>query len=197
MAPRALIVKLGGSLAGSAYLQNWLQALAEHGRGRAVIVPGGGPFADAVRAAQIALSFDDKTAHAMALLAMHQYGWMLRGLCPGLTLESDVERLPARLADGESVVWLPDLRQLDAAAIPANWDVTSDSLAAWLATRLSATDLLMVKSVFVAADAPLEHLLADGVVDAAFRGYALTGVFRLHWLGPADSDCLPGLLATP
>ena len=47
----ALIVKLGGSHAFAAHLKDWLGAIAE-GAGRVVIVPGGGPFADAVRAAQ-------------------------------------------------------------------------------------------------------------------------------------------------
>lgn len=189
------VVKFGGSLTRTASLKDWLQPLAEHGRGRIVIVPGGGPFADAVRAAQLSLAFDERTAHAMALLAMHQYALLLRGLCPALTLETDVERLPARLAEGETVLWLPDLQQLDAESVPASWEVTSDSLAAWLAARLGATDLLMVKSVTFAADAALEDISAEGMVDAAFMEYARAGAFRLHWLGPSDGDRLFDWLA--
>lgn len=188
------IAKLGGSLADSPYLPAWLDALAEHGAGRVVLVPGGGPFADAVRGMQARRRFDDASAHAMALLAMQQYGWMLRGLCPQLVLESDVERLRERLAEGACVVWLPDLRQLDAAGVPASWDITSDSLAAWLAGRIGAGDLLMIKSVAVAADATLDTLQAQGVVDPAFAGYCRAGACRLHWLTPPDSGRLAGLL---
>ena len=68
-----VIVKLGGSLAFSEVLIDWLRALASCA-GHVVIVPGGGPFADAVRVTQHRMGFDDRTAHHIALLAMEQYG---------------------------------------------------------------------------------------------------------------------------
>ena len=46
-----LVVKLGGSLHASPALAHWLTALKRYPR-PLTIVPGGGPFADAVRAAQ-------------------------------------------------------------------------------------------------------------------------------------------------
>ena len=63
------VVKLGGSFAGSVELPAWLDALARCA-GRVVVVPGGGPFAEAVRAAQPKMRFDDHAAHRMAVLAM-------------------------------------------------------------------------------------------------------------------------------
>ena len=50
-----LVVKLGGSHAGSALLRPWLRAI-EAAAGRVVLVPGGGPFADAVRDAQATMA---------------------------------------------------------------------------------------------------------------------------------------------
>lgn len=188
------VVKLGGSLADSPYLQAWLNALATHGPSRVVIVPGGGPFADAVRLAQTRQPFNDYSAHAMALLAMHQYGLMLQGLCPGLAMESDVNKLRERIAAGECIIWLPDLQQLDAAKIPASWDVTSDSLAAWLAGQLVATDLLLVKSASVTAEASLESLHGKKIVDAAFMQFVQTSHYRLHWLEPKNSDQIAALI---
>src|SRR5215467_4429680 len=79
----SVVVKLGGSLIASPHLQAWLAALAAS-RGAAVIVAGGGPFADAVRAAQEQHPFDDRAAHRMAILAMEQYALMLAALEPGL-----------------------------------------------------------------------------------------------------------------
>ncbi|TAN48842.1 MAG: hypothetical protein EPN21_13910 [Methylococcaceae bacterium] len=189
-----IVVKLGGSLAGSPYLQSWLDALAEHGAGRVIIVPGGGLFADSVRAAQTVQAFDNYAAHAMALLAMHQYGWMLRGLRPELLLETNVDRLLLRMSAGRCMIWLPDLAQLDAAGIPAGWDITSDSLAAWLAGQLRADALLMIKSAAIPPQATLERLQHDGIIDPAFAGYLQTSACRLHWLGPEDSARLPELL---
>ena len=46
-----VVVKLGGSFAFSVHLRAWIEAIAACA-GRVVIVPGGGPFADTVRAAQ-------------------------------------------------------------------------------------------------------------------------------------------------
>jgi 5-(aminomethyl)-3-furanmethanol phosphate kinase len=45
-----VVVKLGGSYAASAEREKWLDAI-DRCAGEVVLVPGGGPFADAVRAA--------------------------------------------------------------------------------------------------------------------------------------------------
>lgn len=162
------IVKLGGSLAGSARLAGWLDALAACG-GRAIIVPGGGPFADAVRAAQTTMSFDDAAAHAMALLGMEQFGQALASLRPGFHIAASVGAIRRVLRDGNVPVWGPAAMVLRTKDVPASWDVTSDSLAAWLAGRLSAKRLLLVKHGRVLeSPAAAVDLAAAGVVDAAF-----------------------------
>ena len=51
--------------------------------------------------------------------------------------------------------------------MPRNWDVTSDSLAAWLAARLGAR-LLLVKRMRPAPGATLHGLALAGLVDRAF-----------------------------
>ena len=57
--------------------------------------------------------------------------------------------------------------------ITASWDVTSDSLACWLATRLGAATLVLVKSAPVpAGQATAEALAATSLVDAAFPALA-------------------------
>jgi aspartokinase-like uncharacterized kinase len=160
------VIKLGGSLCGSDRLPAWLEVLVE---ARAVVVPGGGPFADQVRAAQSRWPFDDRTAHTMAILAMAQYGLMLSGICPRLRAVSGFDGLKAAVEAGGSAVWLPDLTQLPESEIPPSWDVTSDSLAAWLAGRLGARRLLLVKSAAIPkGGVRLEHCVAGGWVDAAF-----------------------------
>ena len=47
---------------------------------KVVVVPGGGPFADAVRTAQGLWQFSDEVAHVMAIGAMDQFGRMLCGI---------------------------------------------------------------------------------------------------------------------
>src|SRR5215471_19096861 len=94
-----IVVKLGGSHAFSKHLPAWLDALLLVA-GRVVIVPGGGPFANAVRSAQPTMGFDDSAAHRMALLAMEQFGSALVGLRPSLTLADTIAAIRAALRAG-------------------------------------------------------------------------------------------------
>jgi dihydroneopterin aldolase len=189
-----IVVKLGGSLAEAEGLRGWLAAL-EAGRGRAVAVPGGGAFADAVRAAQRRHGFSDRAAHGMALLAMEQYALMLADLAAALVPCRTVAEIRAALAAGAVPVWLPATMALADAAIPESWDVTSDSLAAWLARRLEAKRLVLVKSV--AAPAPLDAaaLAGRGLVDAAFPRFFAGAGLALDWVGPGEEVRLARLLA--
>lgn len=177
------VVKLGGSLIESPHLDQWLAVLADSG---VIIVPGGGPFADQVRITQQRLAFDDATAHAMALLAMAQYGLLLKTRCPALQVEDRLERLLRRSSTGRSVIWLPGLELLDQADIPQTWAVTADSLAAWLAGHLAIDRLLLVKSASAAALSPgLADLSRAGVVDPALESFALRSGLSV-WLSPAS-----------
>jgi len=172
LAPRGLwVVKLGGSLAHSSYLKRWLIVLAGGG-GAVVVVPGGGPFADRVRALQKRRRFDDATAHHMALLAMEQYGRMLAGLQPGLRPAASRAEIARARRAGLAAVWMPTRMVLADPGIAASWDITSDSLAAWLAGKLKADRLVLVKSVALSAGSVSATVLArSGIVDPAFPDY--------------------------
>ncbi len=183
-----VVVKLGGSLATAGTLWSWVSLLAEHGRGRCAVVPGGGVFADGVRAAQRRLGFSDRAAHRMALLAMEQYALLLADLQPDWRLCTSAAEIATALADGRVAVWLPR-RMIDADPdVPATWDVTSDSLAAWLAGRLRAARLILVKSA-AAPQPPLSArgLAEAGLVDAAFPAYAEAARCELRYCGPGDA----------
>ncbi|WP_353861355.1 aspartate/glutamate/uridylate kinase [Azospirillum formosense] len=161
------VVKLGGSLWRAPELRSWLEILAAARRLRVVIVPGGGPFADAVRDAQPALGFGDRAAHRMALLAMEQYGTALADLEPRLTPARSLADLRGRPSP---TLWMP-LPLAEDADVAESWDVTSDSLAVWLAGALGATCAVLVKSAPVTdAVASVTQLVTDGVVDPALPG---------------------------
>ena len=163
------VVKLGGSLHDAPALRPWLRRLVVGPGPRRVVVPGGGPFADTVRRLQPTLGFDEAAAHRMAILAMQQLGLALQSLEPGLGLAETETGLRA----AHAAVWLPWRLAGNADDIPVGWDVTSDSLACWLAARLGAETLVLVKS----APVPIgEHaaaaLTAAGLLDAAFPAMA-------------------------
>lgn len=170
------VVKLGGSLADSPWLASWLSALA-HPEQISIVVPGGGRFADTVRAAQSDWGTHNDAAHAMAMLAMAQYGLALQARAPGLALARGLAELETQ-APGRSTIWLPvlaDQAALDAAGLPRDWTLTADSLALWLANRLEAEALLLVKAAegedcLACSPARLAALSAEGVLDAFLPG---------------------------
>lgn len=169
------VIKLGGNLASSAELPDWLAVLAEHGAERVVLVPGGGPFADAVRSAQAIHRFDDATAHHMALLAMQQYGLMLAGLRAELLPVDSEAAIRAALAAGRMPVWSPLPMALDPEPAPElepSWRLTSDSLAAWLARRLNIGRLALVKRCTMPDSADPTEWAAAGIVDPLFPDHA-------------------------
>jgi aspartokinase-like uncharacterized kinase len=188
------IVKLGGSLIAGNALRSWLDALKELG-GRVVVVAGGGPFADAVRATQKTHGFSEDAAHHMALLAMEQFAVMLADLEPMLAPFSTQEEADEILSAGGVPVWLPTLMALEADDLPASWDVTSDSLAAWLAGRLGARDLVLVKSADTSnlSEDPADWA-ASGLVDKAFPGIAAAADCTPICLGPEDHRNLAAAL---
>lgn len=187
------VVKLGGSLARRpAALSAWARALAA--RPGVVVVPGGGPFADAVRQAQRRLGLSDLAAHAMALHAMAQFAWALADVAPRLRALPLTElRKGPRGHSGR--LWLPEDGLWREPGLPASWALSSDSLAAWVAGRLRAEGLLMVKS-FPRSLRGLtaRRAAAQGRVDPLFPRF-LGKDLSLRWAGPHDHRRLERLLA--
>jgi aspartokinase-like uncharacterized kinase len=142
------VVKVGGGLgrgAGDAALRALCEALGElGGRHRLLVVPGGAAFADAVREADRRFGLAPATSHRMAILGMEQFGWMLSELIPRAIRCADLGRA-RKLAGGRTAVLVPAGLPLD--ELPASWQASSDSIAAWVAGQLGAGRLVLVKGV--------------------------------------------------
>jgi aspartokinase-like uncharacterized kinase len=180
------VVKLGGSMLGAPELQAWLDMLSSQSDGRVVVVPGGGVFADAVRQAQQKAGFDDAAAHHVALLAMDQYGLVMKALQPTLVTAASELEIAERSWQHRAIVWLPSSMVLADDTIPKSWDVTSDSLAAWLATRLGAERLVLVKSAGLSQGGTTPAQLSrEGIVDAAFPEFMAQLSCPIHIVGKA------------
>lgn len=142
------VVKIGGSLSQNpevlkALCQRLSQLAEKH---HIVVVPGGGDFADCVRILDKRFSLSAKTAHRMAVLGMDQYGLLLSELMPGCLLTDNL--MEARVAaNGGLAVFLPSKFLLLDDGLPNSWDVTSDSIAAYVAAKIWAQKLVLVKDV--------------------------------------------------
>ena len=158
-----IVVKLGGSLFGTPKLSSWMRVLADYSKQvPIVIVPGGGPFADQVRAADAHYKLSDKTAHHMAILAMKQFGLLLADIAPSAQLIQT-----RNLAISPFSIWLPDDSLLQESVLNHSWSVTSDSIALWVASQLTAQHLLLIKHAKVDT-ASIATLIQEQIIDPAF-----------------------------
>jgi aspartokinase-like uncharacterized kinase len=172
------VVKLGGSLLEGATVRAVLTTLGALARThRLVVVPGGGPFADAVRDACSRHDPGTTAAHWMAILAMDQHAHLLAGVLPAARVASCPDEVQRVLAGGLLPVLSPSAWLQAEDPLPHGWHVTSDSIAAWVAARLSARRLLLLKSVegvpgkdgHVVAEAPVRAAARAGIVDEYFE----------------------------
>lgn len=161
------VIKLGGSLLKTGVLPTCLDAVINY-PGQILLAPGGGVFADQVRDSQKQWRFDDLTAHRMAILAMQQMALLFNALKPEFGLLDDLAEIAIM---PRITIWSPDLKELDRSDIAASWDITSDSLSAWLAKQIEADELLLVKSCAVAENTELAELQRLGIVDAGFLNF--------------------------
>ncbi len=183
-AGRPLVVKVGGSLFAEA--EQVIAALMESRR-PLLLVPGGGPFARMIRSLQL----PDDPAHWMAILAMDQFGWYLAAGGLPVTHDLSVPRgveilLPYRV-----------MRERD--PLPHSWDVTSDTIAAWVASELGL-GLLLLKSVDgITRDGALVPRVTEPIpcteVDPCLVPYALAHGVRTTVLNGRVEGRTRGFLA--
>jgi 5-(aminomethyl)-3-furanmethanol phosphate kinase len=160
------VVKVGGGVGDDA-LPDLCAALGELGRRHSLlVVPGGARFADAVRDADRRFGLSDAAAHRMAILGMEQFGWLLSELIPDAERSTDLTRIDA----GRTRVLLPS--RLPLRDLPASWQVTSDSIAAWVAGRAGAGRLVLVKAV---DGGGVDEYLPTVLEHASFETWVISG----------------------
>ena len=142
-----VVIKIGGGLLGvPGALEAVCATVGSMGRREAiVVVPGGGPFADAVRQLDRDAGLSADSAHWMAILAMDQYAYVLAERIDGAVLVEEPGAIGGALAAGRIAVLAPSRWLRAADPLPHSWDATSDSVAAFVAGALDAERLVLVK----------------------------------------------------
>ncbi len=168
------VIKLGGSLLETGQMFTCLKHIVKSNV-PTVVVCGGGAFANQVRTAQKKWQFDDVTAHEMAILAMEQTAIMCQNLQPEFVTASSVSEIKKH----RFVIWLPKIKNLKTPELPATWDVTSDSLAAWLTIKIDSYELVLVKSCEIVSETAITELTKQGVIDNEFYKFLENTSFDL------------------
>ena len=143
------VIKIGGSLAEDPErLRALCTKLSEFAKKYAIIVvPGGGRFADVVRDFDQRFTLSSEVSHRMAILGMDQFGLLLSQIIPNSCatyLLNDAKQLSEiRVVP----IFLPSPLMFQEDQLENSWNVTSDSIAAYVASRLHAAKVLLVTDV--------------------------------------------------
>ncbi len=142
------VLKIGGSLSRGCGLKALCREVRLLGESyRLLVVPGGGSFADQVRTAYNRFKLSETAAHCMALSAMDQYGYVLNHLIGGSFLTSDLAAACSATDSGRVSVLLPSVQVLQRSRLPHSWQVTSDTISAWVAHSAHCERLVLIKDV--------------------------------------------------
>jgi 5-(aminomethyl)-3-furanmethanol phosphate kinase len=162
--------------------------------GRVALIAGGGPAADIVRTLDRAHALGDLTSHRLALFAMDLTAVILAELLPGTVAVQSLEAMTAVWSTGAIPVLAPrlTLEQIEN-HLPASWDVTSDTIAAWIAVHMAAERLILVKSAPLPARTDRQHAARLGLVDPKFPIVARP-LSRVEYLNLREPASPPRLL---
>ncbi len=110
-----------------------------------IVIPGGGTLANFVRSLDDILEIGDDLAHWIAIYSMNYNGIILNRKYPNL--ESIDELKTFQDAKQMFCIFLPYsfLREDD--TLPHNWDVTSDSIALYVANKLKLSQCFLIKNI--------------------------------------------------
>ena len=190
-----VVVKVGGSLFQipdlSARLNRWLR----NSGFQTILVPGGGGAADWIRKLDQVYRFPEVTSHWLAIRAMSLNAHVLSEVMGGVSVIECVK--DALFQEGSQSAWILDPQKMlceksqeSNPGLPCTWDVTGDSIAAWVTHQVSASTLFLLKA------APLENIncvrqaVARGLLDSHFQTVS-QGIPRIIYINFQESDSTP------
>jgi len=179
------VIKVGGSLFDLPDLTARLSALLNRLENtRPLIICGGGATANLIRNWDQTYHLGDTAAHWLAIEALSLNDRLLCQLLPGTEIVTSQAEATAAWKETRvpilgSYHYLKQTASSQFADLPASWDVTSDSIAAWVTLTWPAEELLLLKSV----DLPHEKTTLLELAEAGFVDPYL----------PTFSDSLPCL----
>jgi aspartokinase-like uncharacterized kinase len=192
-----VVVKVGGSLLGWHMLPARLAAflVSRHNAfptERPILIAGGGAAAELVRVIDRAHGLGDATAHDLALRALDLTAAVLAELLPRSMLAEGIEALFSAWMSEQIPIVVPralldHFERTGVAPLPRSWDVTSDTIAAWIASNMGAVSLVLLKSASLPPGASPEDAARLELVDPIFPR-AARALPRVEYLNLRDPE---------
>lgn len=187
-----VVYKLGGSLLTLPDLAERLGQLLESRDERLLLIVGGGTAADLVRRWDERFQIGEECAHWLALQAMAFNERLVQSILPSSRIVNsreemqrawELRQIPILCAHNFLVHEELSLHDAGGEAreispLPHTWVVTSDSIAAWVAIRLNAVSLVLLKSC---DPPPPSTERGKGAVDEYFRVLS-PQISRMEWV---------------
>lgn len=172
---RLVVLKLGGSLLLRPDLPVRLRrVLSDLAGSRILMVVGGGTAADVVRDWSQTHQLAEEPAHWLAVNSLCLTRMLIQRLMPEMR-EVSTPDAGTRCWRDSSVplllnieAFLRHVEPTDPSPLPHTWDVTSDSIASWAASRWAADELLLLKSTDLDRRLTTNEACRAGLVDNHF-----------------------------
>ena len=191
------VYKLGGSLLDLPGLAGRLDRLlsAASTGDRPLLVVGGGAAADVVRDWDRIHALGDTLAHRLAIGAMSFNAALIASLLPSAELVADREQAEAAWSAGrrpvlDTSVFVAAEEPRAATPLPESWEVTGDTVAAWISLCWPADRLVLIKSTGIPGGCPPDEAVRQGRIDPRLPGL-LTGIAATAWVNLRGDSLLP------
>lgn len=195
------VLKLGGSLLDHGDLPDRLRSVLKIlGDDRPLLVCGGGNAADVVRSWHATHALNEEQSHWLAMESIRLNQRLLLTLMPELELVSNRAAVDSAWSRGRvplldlmSFISIEESLAERSTALPHTWDVTSDSLAGWVAIRWPANRFVLLKSAELPRFKSLTQLANSELIDRHLPKLAaeLPPVFWCPLRGNAELELLP------
>lgn len=165
------VMKLGGSLLDLPDLAERILHIVDHrNTGRWLLIVGGGEIVDTVRRYDEQWSLPPEVSHHAAIRGMSVNASVVRSLHERFTSELLVEETSLVSVPNPEALLERLEREFPEQRLPTSWHVTSDSIAAWVAEKLKASELLLLKSTDAKHSSAAGISRAETLTDLQERG---------------------------
>ena len=153
-------------------IMHFLRNYAEKKALSLIIIPGGGPFVEVIKKHSERMAISEDAEHWMAVLAMHQYGFFLADGESAIPLIESLEELSNA---GHVCILLPYKILKADDCLSHTWDVTSDTIAAFIANKLGEKTFIKLTDV-------------DGILDE--EGLLIERIHAKEMIEKGDTGCV-------